>query len=432
MSLASILRMKLKYVLFLVITLTLTVEFCPYIISPVLYNKSFEQKQLREKLRGQYNQKEEGDVDNGKENPQDEYLGNHILHPYLGFINAPNKTYNRFCFPGPDPITQKTYDNINICLMGGSVAMNLYGTLKNKLIDNLHRSEFFKDKKVNVVLVALGGFKQPQQLMSLNYFLSLGAEYDIVINIDGFNDIVLPFSDNLPFNVFPSYPRHWNIYSRKKLDRKVQLILSRQTSLKNEQFILNRFFVENYLDNSNFGLLLWDVLNNKKRTFLFEIEEQLRQAMSQSESSYQSTGPTEAITDTSLFFMEQAELWRRASVLMGSLGKSAGFEYFHFLQPNQYYENSKKLTTEELRIAYEHEPFAYKTAVQIGYPLLVNQREYLKDQGINYFDLTLMFENEERAVYNDKCCHFNKLGNNMIAEKIMQYILNHFENNNTI
>ena len=114
---------------------------------------------------------------------------------------------------------------------------------------------------------------------------------------------------------------------------------------------------------------------------------------------------------------------------MAGLGISAGFEYFHFLQPNQYYENSKKLTTEELETAYEHEPFAYKTAVQIGYPMMVNQGNRLKGHGINFLDLTLMFQHEERTVYNDKCCHFNKLGYNLIADKIARYIFNHFDKN---
>jgi len=102
------------------------------------------------------------------------------------------------------------------------------------------------------------------------------------------------------------------------------------------------------------------------------------------------------------------------------------------LQPNQYYGDSKKLTGEELRIAYEHEPFAYKTAVQLGYPFMVNQGKHLKDQGINYLDLTLMYKNETRTIYNDKCCHFNELGYNLMAEEILQTILSHFNNNKTI
>ena len=426
------LKKRLKYLLFLLIIIPLTIEFSPYVISPIIYGRSFSGEYLKSELLRQYKQQAEENVDSNEEKSENEYLGDHILHPYLGFVSIPHETYNRFCFPGPDPITRKSSDKVNICLMGGSVAQGLYNTSKNRLIENLQGSAFFKDKEITIVLVALGGFKQPQQLLALNYFLSLGAHYDIVINFDGFNEIVLPFSDNLPFHVYPSYPRHWNIYSRKRLNSKVQLLLSRQLTLKDEQFNLNKFFVENHLHNSNFGLLFWSVLNNNKKTSLFQAEAQLRQAISQSESDYQSTGPAEAVTDTTQFFIEQAELWERASAIIGGIGKSAGFEYFHFLQPNQYYKGSKKLTGEEFEIAYKHNAFSYKTAVQTGYPLLVDHGKHLIDQGINYFDLTLMFKNEKRTVYNDKCCHLNELGYNMIADKISQSIINHFDKDKTI
>lgn len=33
--------------------------------------------------------------------------------------------------------------------------------------------------------------------MALNYFLMLGVQLDLVINIDGFNELVLPPSENL-------------------------------------------------------------------------------------------------------------------------------------------------------------------------------------------------------------------------------------------
>jgi len=41
-----------------------------------------------------------------------------------------------------------------------------------------------------------------------------------------------------------------------------------------------------------------------------------------------------------------------------------------------------------------------------------------------------MFKNEKRTVYNDKCCHFNELGYDLIAERISQSIVNHFDRKN--
>lgn len=38
---------------------------------------------------------------------------------------------------------------------------------------------------------AQGGFKQPQQLLTMTYFLALGQESDFIINLNGVNEIVL-------------------------------------------------------------------------------------------------------------------------------------------------------------------------------------------------------------------------------------------------
>ncbi|MCD4679227.1 MAG: hypothetical protein K8S00_02450 [Bacteroidales bacterium] len=418
----------LRYPIFLMIIIVLILELCPYIISPIISNKSFSRKQLKKELQQEYQETANLQSDKKNENRKDEYLGGSVLHPYLGFVSIPFTGSNRFGFHGTDPITQESSDTVNICLMGGSVALGLFGTSKNKIIENLKHSKYFKGKEFNIIQFCLGGYKQPQQLIALNYFLSLGAHYDIVINLDGFNEIVLPFVDNLPFNVFPSYPRNWNIYSRKSFDNRVQLVLSKQLILEIEQNNLNKFFVETPLFYSNFGLLLWNVLSNNNKTAQFQVEQELREAVSQSESDYQSTGPQITFSDTTQFFMEQVELWQRSSILINALGESMGFEYFHFLQPNQYYKNSKTLTEDEQEFAYEQGRHPYKIAAQTGYPILVNYGKGLIEKGVNYYDLTLMFKNEKRTVYNDKCCHFNEMGYNMIADKISGYIVNYFDN----
>jgi len=425
-------RNLLKYLLFILIITVIILEVCPYIISPVILNKAFSRKQVKKELYEQYQQSADSKSDKKNENRKDDYLGSSLLHPYLGFISIPYEDRNRFGFHGPDPITKASFDTINICLMGGSVALGLYGTSKDRIIKNLKQSDYFKSKKLNIVQFCLGGYKQPQQLIALNYFLSLGAHYDIVINLDGFNEIVLPFVDNLPFNVFPSYPRNWNIYSRKSFDNKVQLVLLKQLLLEEKQNDRNIFFVKTHLIYSNFGLLLWNILSNNNKVALAQVEQELRRAVSQSDSDYQSTGPRITFSDTTQFFMESAELWKTSSVLISSLGKSFGFGYFHFLQPNQYFLDSKTLTEEELEFAYEPGRHSYKIAAQTGYPILVNYGKELVEKGVNYYDLTLIFKKEKRTVYNDKCCHFNEMGYNMIGDEISECIVRYFNKENTI
>jgi hypothetical protein len=108
---------------------------------------------------------------------------------------------------------------------------------------------------------------------------------------------------------------------------------------------------------------------------------------------------------------------------MDAICRQYGIGYFHFLQPNQYYAGSKVLTEEERKIAYEEGPYGYRMMAQNGYPLLVARGRSLVDKGVNFFDLTQIFRQESRTVYNDKCCHFNRLGYNTIARRIAKAII---------
>lgn len=50
---------------------------------------------------------------------------------------------------------------------------------------------------MTVLNLGQGGWKQPQQLLALNYFLSLGQRFDVIVNLDGFNEIALGYHNHL-------------------------------------------------------------------------------------------------------------------------------------------------------------------------------------------------------------------------------------------
>lgn len=419
---------RIRNLVILIGIIVFTFEASPYVIYPVLMGDSFSRRDLTTELfkKTSFLQESEDEVD-----PDKEYLGSSILHPYIGFVSHPGSNRNNFGFGGPEPIVKRSAGKLNICLMGGSVAHGLYNDCGDRIISNIQKSTSFKDDKINLVLLALPGFKQPQQLMSLNYFAALGAEYDMVINLDGFNEVALPYSDNLPFDVFPSYPRHWNMLSRKRLNTVVLQYLGRQAVEQQDRLQLKRSFTESFFQYSNFGLMLWKVLDNKKSSVLYDLEGKLRTAVLNSEQDYQSTGPRVAFEDTVQYFESLAELWQNSSLQMHALESSSTLRYFHFLQPNQYVKGSKILTEQELSRAYESGPMDYKEAVQNGYPTLISKGRELIEMGVNFKDLTMLFQNEPRSVYMDKCCHFNLLGNEIIADSITEFILHQLQNRNS-
>ncbi len=410
-----------NFLIYLVI-IVITLEVTPFILSSFILGHSFSRGSVLNEL-AQYNLFNQPSEDKKEPSEQTEYLGDHILHPYLGFVSIPHDTYNEFCLPGINPLTKKSPDCLNVVIMGGSVAKDLYTYSGDRIKQKLTESGRYRDKEINIVVFALGGFKQPQQLLALNYFMALGAEYDIVINFDGFNEIVLPYSDNLPFHVFPSYPRHWNIYARKKLDTKVILLMGKQAVVKEKQNNCKIHLAQSIARYSNFRLFLWKISDYQKTNEIAVLETKIRKTIKNSQSDYQATGIFTSINDTTSFFEDQAVFWRKSSEQIAHLSKSAGFNYYHFLQPNQYVEGSKELTPEELEIAFESGPFAYKDAAQKGYPLLIEEGKKLIGDNVNFVDLTMLFKNENRTIYNDKCCHFNQLGYDLITDKITNTII---------
>ena len=63
------------------------------------------------------------------------------------------------------------------------------------------------------------------------------------------------------------------------------------------------------------------------------------------------------------------DLWRDSSLQLARTCGANGIEYYHFLQPNQYFEGSKPLSAEEQRVAIT-EKLSYGSFVPAAYPLL--------------------------------------------------------------
>ncbi|MEZ5147756.1 MAG: hypothetical protein R2759_11970 [Bacteroidales bacterium] len=404
-----------------VLIILATLEIIPFLAGKVFIHDGYSRREIKRELLVESVTNQDSTIQLA--NDDGGYLGEHLLHPYLGYVSVPRSGYNELGFFGPNPILKKGDDVVNICITGGSVAKQLYQVAADRIRNNLEKDQAFSGKKVNIISLALGGFKQPQQLLSVNYMMALGAEYDIVINLDGFNEIVLPLSDNLPFKVFPSYPRHWNIYSRKKLDQRVILQMGKQAELHEKRESSRRRLANSIFRQSNFVLFLWKISDQQKNNKILQVEAELRRNIENKESDYQSTGPFYDVPDTITFLKDQVDFWVNTSKQLSALAKDGNFRYYHFLQPNQYDEGSKVLTEEELNIAFEAGPFAYKTAAQKGYPLLRTGGEKLLNDGVNYTDLSGIFKNERRSVYSDKCCHFNELGYFTIADAITDKIL---------
>ncbi|MCP3901088.1 MAG: hypothetical protein GY707_15395, partial [Desulfobacteraceae bacterium] len=195
-----------------------------------------------------------------------------VLHPYLGFTTTGNdrnkkcpdqgvcdqraRTYEDF------PFTKSSEKNLIVAVIGGSFAHGVsHGSSSGLLENELKKIPRFSNKEIIVYHLSIGGYKQPQQLMKLNYFLSLGAEFDIVINVDGFNEIALPGVENLSKGVHPIFPRSWYYYVDASLNPKLLALYGRRANYIQQQSVWARFFSVPILQYSPMANLLWTFNN---------------------------------------------------------------------------------------------------------------------------------------------------------------------------
>ena len=82
---------------------------------------------------------------------------------------------------------------------------------------------------------------------------------------------------------------------------------------------------------------------------------------------------------------------------------------------------------DEKKLAYNPQ-HPYKSSVELGYPYLIKEGKKLTRNGIQFFDLTMLFRNESEPLYKDSCCHLNKRGYSMISAVIGDFVGQHYSN----
>ena len=267
-----------------------------------------------------------------------------------------------------------------------------------------------------------GASKQPQQTAILNYFTSIGQKFDYVIAVDGVNELSVP-PRNLNNNISGNYPFGGVIGGFAIGANMSQDVAEYLVSFKNYRQKVNTlstFASESEWIKSN--LIKFLVANyfrfitnqfNKSKSNLSE----LRYSSSNDSNSLQIPGPENISGLESIirYFLKNQVL---ASKNMEAISKANGAVFIQALQPNQYY--SKKIFSDaELKLAiWESDQNVVAKTIRIGYPQMKKAYNSIS----NYLDLTGIFDKTKEIIYVDNCCHFNKLGNDVMAENISDYI----------
>lgn len=408
-------RKQTNYHLVYYIIMCLLVIGCIEVLSQltfyIIFNNRYTTERLRKFVVQRYDETDQ----------RANFLKEEIIHPYVGYVwdyGDEKKNYSTQGFLTDYPPTPKKEEGkLNVVLLGGSVA----GLSAPYIRESLEKTFKLSPRLVNL---AVPGYKQPQQLMALTYMLSLGAEYDLVINLDGFNDIVLPYVENYSANISLFFPRSWKLRITDNPSHEELVLIGKVKYLQDlKQRRLKELSSSIFNSSATYGLLkmVQFIVNNKEiydsSTAFFKLEKK-------SPKRFVESGPLEKYENISTLHEAVAEVWANSSLLINSLAKGRGFEYYHILQPDQYVEGSKRLTKEEKRIAY-NDKHIYRKSVVIGYPMLIQKGRMLIKNNVNFIDATMLFANVDETLYCDDCCHLNKQGMRILADYIIQEISRH-------
>jgi hypothetical protein len=359
------------------------------------------------------------------------------LHPYFGPTHRPGIPFdlpgelrtaqtdsavatNNFGFPSRVnyPFTKTNDREFVIGIFGGSVGAFFCRIGAARLEQDLRKNPLFGDRELVTLCFSHEGYKQPQQLLVLSYFLSIGQPFDMVINIDGFNEVALGrINDQYGWDI--SMPSH------EHLDALVNLI---------NQGTLTPAKVESLARIVQYRRRLNEVAERSNRTHLAAVEFVLRHYHDLLRRRYEeervrferlpSNPPANSAIHVTpkvkarsgdAVYEDIAANWRRSSMLMRHLLESHGATYIHVLQPNQYY-STRAFTNDEKKVTF-NEGSPFKEGAARGYPFLEKSLDPGTLNGVHIFDAA------PGPVYVDDCCHYTVAGNQLLADFIAKEVL---------
>jgi pyruvate/2-oxoacid:ferredoxin oxidoreductase beta subunit len=114
----------------------------------------------------------------------------------------------------------------------------------------------------------------------------------------------------------------------------------------------------------------------------------------------------------------EVALWQNATQAIAALAPVYGFSYIHVIQPNQYQQGSKPLSSEEKEkfLAYDH----YGTPIRQYYHDLNFDFWPEPPADVTQLDLRKVFQNHTETLYRDACCHLNNAGMALLSEAIAE------------
>lgn len=368
------------------------------------------------------------------------------LHPYFGPTHRPGLAFeippdlagagasrtpartNNFGFVSrvDYPVHRTDDRQFIVGIFGGSVGLWFCEVGAERFLDRLRRHAALAGRVMVPVCLAHEGYKQPQQLLTLAYFLAAGQPFDLVVNIDGFNEVALGAMNEQRGYDF-TMPSVSHIEPMVNLIDQATLTPEKADALA--AINAARQAADRWARRANTARLasihliadrVHAIVDARYRAARLRFDRLPSQG---TDRSLIRITPRTAQRSGTALFAEVARQWAEASGAMQALLSARGIPYVHVLQPNQY-ASTRVFPDAERRIAFiDASPF--KPGAEQGYPQLrgADAQRILRERGVRFVDATGAFDRTSGQVYWDNCCHYTRLGNEVLADVIADAVL---------
>lgn len=357
-----------------------------------------------------------------------------VFHPFFGYLHRVGRhggdwTTNNHGFQfvtsyykGSDPCCDYPYkpkaDELVVGVFGGSVATGfaLDSQRSGAFAATLAKYPAFAGKKVRILNFSMPGWMQPHQLIVLSYYIALGQKFDVVLELDGFNEAV-SIERNWRLGVEPTFPADviWGEWGRA--------LEQRTGGASDFAGVAAEYHKRSALEWRRYGetcktATCWLVSEAFNR--FHRLRESRAGAGLRERSNASTLFPTARMSkfpDGVDIYSFTADRWFDASVAMAELIKAQGGIYLHVLQPNQWFKPSGDYTP----IDPAHQYGFVITPVNRTYTEMQKRIPDLRAKGVRFLDATTVFAGQPaRDIYIDDCCHYTLRGNDLLAESIAE------------
>lgn len=339
-----------------------------------------------------------------------------VVHPYAAYTIESNLAIQEAAVQATRAaVASETYD---VFLLGGSVAAIFCGKKGGveALVAGLRALPQLAGRRVHLYRLAIPGYKQPQQLTLLAYLLARGARPELVVNLDGLNELRQSMN-NQERGAPPTWPAigHWaSVTGSGNLESAQMAALAKVFLAQVEaRRIVAR--AERYRLAESALLGLWTRRSLERARSKWQgAQEEYVAASQASRQGVRAQLPRVAGEEFSL--ADAVACWSASSRAIDSLCRPLGIRYLHALQPTLHDKGSKVLTAEEERKGLQEGQ--YDERIVAGYELLRAELDRLQTSGITTADLSGIFRNTSETLYYDGA-HFAEQGNQLLAEALL-------------